>query len=235
MQKPIYIFLILITVALIGYTLYYTLTHQESTTLLIEGSQVASTTSLTDTLTSTSTEVQPKNILTTKSGKTIQVDETNPNGESLSTVVITPTGFASNTPITLEINKLKDFFLADLNNDSFDELILISQTAGSGSYGEAFIYTTLHDQGLLLVSVPQLQEEDVQKGGLFEGYMGHDIFTINNSTLTREFPTYTASDTESSPSGPAKKIIYSLVIKGSSTPSVIFTENKDPKTLEKVQ
>ncbi len=222
MQKPIYVFLLLITTLLIGYTLYYSSTHQ----VVAVSSVLTETASTTEAAAATTTEPDPNTLLTTQSGKTITITETNPIGQSLSTILITPLGFASDTPITLETNKLTKFFLADLNQDTYDELILITTAQGSGSYGEAIIYTTTDDRGLIPVTVPQLKEEDTKKGGLFEGYMGHDTFLIASGTiLTREFPTYVASDTESMPTGPTRKVLYTLTIKGSSTPSIVFTKN----------
>lgn len=222
MQKPIYVFLLLITTLLIGHTLYYSFTHQPAAISPV----FTETASSTELAASTTTVPAPNTLLTTQSGKTITVTETNPNGESLSTILITSAGFASNTPITLETNTLTHFFLADLNQDTYDELILITTAQGSGSYGEAIIYTTTNDQGLVPVTIPQLKEEDTKKGGLFEGYMGHDTFTLASGTvLTREFPTYTASDTESLPTGPVKKVFYTLTLKGSSTPSITFAKD----------
>lgn len=234
MQKTTSVFLLFITVILIGYTLYYSSTHQAPVISLLSSPL---STDQTEASTTTVPIVEGHvHTLATKSGKTITITETNPSGQSLSTVVITSEGFASNTPITLEINKLTKFFLTDINNDGFEELVLISTAQGSGSYGEAILYTTSNDQGLTPVAVPQLKEEDTKKGGLFEGYLGHDLFSLTESnTLLREFPTYMASDTESNPTGPIRKIIYTINTKSTSTPFVIFTkETQEASTTKKI-
>jgi hypothetical protein len=203
MKKNIYIALIVVATALLGYTVYYIFTHT--------GTTQEAPVSVTPPPTATSTEtVEDKNTLTTKTGKKIKVEETNPQGQSLSTIVITPSGFATNTPVTLETNKLTKFFLTDLNKDTFDELILITTADGSGSYGDATIYTTTQDQGLITVKIPVIQESDTKKGGLFEGYMGHDTFSMVNGMLMREFPLYNATDTNSTPTGGTRKVIYTL-------------------------
>jgi hypothetical protein len=40
--------------------------------------------------------------------------------------------------------------------------------------------------------------------------MGHDSFSIIGNSLIREFPTYKKEDTNNEPTGPIKRIIYSL-------------------------
>lgn len=203
MKRNIYIILSLVTLGLLSYTSYYTATHKENLT----PPSIATSTPIAET---TEPQIEDKNVHTTKSGKKIKLTETNPTGESLSTVTITTEGFATNTPIVLETNKMTNSFYADLNNDSNEELIITTTAAGSGSFGEVFIFTTASTTSLLLVTVPEISEEDTQKGALFEGYMGHDSFNILGNSLIREFPTYKKEDTNNEPTGPTKKIMYTL-------------------------
>jgi hypothetical protein len=211
MKKSTYVFLLLITVPLLAYTVFYSFSHPLTTTIdpLLSLTQEEAPATATTT---EKTEATPGKILTTHTGKIITVNETNPNGSSLSTITITPSGFSTNTPLILETNKLQNFFLVDLNSDTFDELIIVTQAQGSGSYGEVEIYTTTNDTELAPVTIQAITEEDTHKGGLFEGYMGHDIFTTASGTLLREFPMYTATDTNSVPTGPHTKILYTLTI-----------------------
>ncbi len=204
MKRNIYILLCVITLVLLGYTAYYAISHKGD-------SQVASET--LNPVATTTPEAQDKNTYITKSGKKIKLVETNPAGESLSTITITPEGFTVNMPIVLEVNKLTNSFYFDLNNDNYEELIITTMAQGSGSFGDIFIYTTASNTELLPVAVPEITEDDTKKGSLFEGYMGHDSFTIVDGKLTREFPTYNKTDTSSEPTGPRKNIIYSLVEK----------------------
>lgn len=218
MKKNIYIALIVVATGLLGYTVYYMMSTPTNSASGAPANPPAPTAIATST--------EPKedlNTVTTLSGKKIKVEESNPQGQSLSTIVITPSGFATNTPITLETNKLTKFFLADLNRDSFDELVLITTADGSGSYGDATIYTTAQDQGLITVKIPVIQESDTKKGGLFEGYMGHDTFSMVNGILMREFPLYNATDTNSTPTGGTRKVIYTLEEKDG-VYSVAFTK-----------
>jgi heat shock protein HslJ len=214
MKKPTYVFLLLITIPLLGYTLYYSSTQQPS----IQEPLLSVTATTTEELASaTTTEINTKKLLTTRTGKTITIEESNPVSASLSSITITPNGFSTNTPLIVETNKLTDSFLVDINKDSFDELILVTQSQGSGSYGEALMYTTINDTGLTPIPIPKVGENDTKKGGLFEGYMGHDTFTVATDTLIREFPTYTATDTNSNPTGKPAKLFYSLTMSSGTT------------------
>ena len=203
MKKNIYITLLIIDVALMVYTGYYVATKPSTPAVIV---------------TATSTEkVSPPienppvvRTFPTLSGKKIIVSETNPVGESLSTIAITTEGFASNTPLTLEKNKLTNFFLTDLNKDGFEEFIMITTAQGSGSYGEAIMFTTAKNQSLIPITIPTLTEEETQKGGLFEGYMGHDTFRVIDGLFVREFPIYTATCTNSTSTGLTQKILYTV-------------------------
>ena len=203
MKKIIYGVLSLITLGLLAYTAYYAYSQIGTNT------PPAPTTS-TEVVASSTLELQNTKTFTTKTGKTIDVVETNPVGASLSTITVTSTGFATNTPIVLEKNKLTNTFLVDMNGDGFDELIIITTAQGSGGYGEATIFTTTKDEGLTRVIIKDMTEDETKAGALFEGYRGHDVFSIENTTLVREFPMYNASDTESSPTGAKKKVYYTL-------------------------
>ena len=201
MKKYIYIGLSIVSLCLLGYTGYYAYSHATTP------APVAITTLPVAT---TTPPVVDKNKLTTKSGKAITIKETNPTSQGLSTITLSLEGFATNTSIVLETNKLKDFFLADLNNDTFEELILTTTAEGSGSYGGVTLYTTAKNESLTPVNIPLMRETDMKKGGLFEGYMGHDTFSLVDGTLIREFPLYTATDTNSTPTGGLKKVAYLL-------------------------
>ncbi len=207
MKKTTYIALSGLTALLLVYTGYFTITQPPK----------AATATTTPMLTE---EVVDKNTLTTKNGKSITVRETNPSGQSLSTITLIPLGFENNTEIVLEKNKLSTFFLVDINRDSFEEFAIITTSQGSGSYGELTLFTTANNKQLTPVLIPSMSEEDTKKGALFEGYLGHDTFSIIDGKLIREFPIYNASDTNSLPTGPSKKILYSLSVATSGVWSV---------------
>ncbi len=203
MKRSIYILLCLVSVGLLGYTGYYITTHKSAppATVADTPAPVATTTPVV---------VDDKNTFSSKSGKKIKVLETNPTGESLSTITITPSGFATNSPIILETNKLTNTSFSDINSDTFEELVITTMSQGSGSFGEVFIYTSASNTQLLPVTIPEMTEDDTKKGALLEGYMGHDTFTISNGLLIRTFPTYRKTDTNNEPTGPIKTILYQI-------------------------
>jgi hypothetical protein len=72
----------------------------------------------------------------TKTGKTIIISETHPVGRSLSTIEISTKGFEHNYADTFEDkDPISDVFVADLDGNGFDEIYIITTSAGSGSYG----------------------------------------------------------------------------------------------------
>jgi hypothetical protein len=195
-KKNIYILLCLVATGLLANTAYYVYIHAITPPApKVETASVTATT--------TPTEVN-KNTYTLLSGKKVTIVETNPNGESLSTLTITTEGFASNTPIILETNKLSNYFYVDLDNDGAEELIITTVSQGSGSYGDVALFTSASSSMLLPITIPELTEELTEKNGIFEGYMGHDSFYVIGNNLVREFPTYTKNDTNSEPTGPRK-------------------------------
>ncbi len=224
MKRNIYIILCVIALGFLAYTGYYVVTHQA-----IPNTQALAS-STPPVATTTEVILEDKSLYTTKSGKKIRLLETNPTGESLSTITITTEGFATNTPLLLETNKMTNSLYVDLNNDSYEELIITTTAQGSGSFGEVFIFTTASNTALLPVIIPEMGEEDTKKGALFEGYMGHDSFSVVGNNLIREFPTYKKEDTNDEPTGPRRNITYSLreekglysitLIKGTSTPLI---------------
>lgn len=228
MKRNIYIALCVVALLLLAYTAYFAMSTK--TTPVTTQAPVATSTLVIAT---TTPSVEKSTTYTTKSGKKIKITETNPIGESLSTITIDPMGFSTNTPIVLDTNKLTNSLYVDLNKDSFEELIITTVSQGSGSFGEVFIFTTASTSMLLPVRIPEMSEADTEKGGLFEGYMGHDSYSIVSDTLIREFPTFKKTDTNSEPTGPRRSIIYSLVkkdmdytivfIKGTTTASVLST------------
>ena len=230
MKRNAYIVLCIVAIGLLGYTSYYAYNSTRT------AEKPVLSTSTPSVATTTVTVPDDKNVYVTNAGKKIKILETNPNGESLSSITITPEGFIDTTPITLEVNKLTNSSIRDLNNDSFEELILTTMAQGSGSFGEVFLYTTASNSMLLPITVPEITEEETQKGGLFEGYMGHDSFTVTNGRLERSFPTYKKEDPNNNPTGPTRSVVYTIVekngeylvlfTKGASTSGVLRTQIK---------
>ncbi|MCK5847260.1 MAG: hypothetical protein KAG84_07470 [Bacteroidales bacterium] len=118
-------------------------------------------------------------ILKTSNNKNIVFKISNPLGVSLTNVVIIGANFEDKSPITLnEIDPISKIQLYDINNDGFDELFIFTQSAGSGSYGNIYAFTSTKGMQLKPIIIDDF---------IFDGYIGHDLFTFNNDKLIRTF------------------------------------------------
>jgi len=144
----------------------------------------------------------------TKTGKTIIVSQSHPAGRSLATIEVRTEGFEHNFGEVFEDrDPVSDVFLADLDGNGFDEIYIITTAAGSGSYGSVLGFASNKDKSLSMIHFPEMQKGDEK----FEGYMGHDTFTIEGRKLVRVFPLYSKGDTNESPTGGRRKLVYGLV------------------------
>ena len=96
--------------------------------------------------------------------------------------------------------------IEDLNLDGFPELLIYTVSAGSGSYGNVIGYSVNNGKSLSQIYFPDLSENK----DAFTGYMGHDEFTIVETTLVRRFPIYKDGDTNNNPTGGTRQIQYKL-------------------------
>lgn len=143
----------------------------------------------------------------TKTGKTVVVTETHPVGASLSTIEVSTRDFEHNRPERYEDrDPISDVFVADLDGNGFDEIYLITTSAGSGSYGSVLAFASNRDKSLSMINFPGIVEGDSN----FEGYMGHDRFTIEDGKLIRTFPIYNEGDRNSNPTGGRRRLTYGL-------------------------
>jgi len=143
----------------------------------------------------------------TKSGKSFTVDQ---EGEgSMVNVKITPKGFEVNEPIVLkDVDPVSKVFMADLNKDGFEEIYVVTNSAGSGTAATLYAYVSNRDKSVTPVYVQEVTEKDLK--GAFKGYMGHDTFYVENGRLYRKFPVYKEGDSNANPTGGEKVIEYVL-------------------------
>ena len=141
--------------------------------------------------------------------KNISFDINTKGSGSLRQLAIQPKGFEeTNKSFELEIDgKVTDAQVADLNTDGFPELLIFTQSAGSGTYGNVIAFSSNGAKSLSQVYFQPTGENPK----LNKGYMGHDSFQINESTLIQEFPIYKESDPNSNPTGGVRRIQYKLV------------------------
>ena len=143
----------------------------------------------------------------TRTGKTIVVSESHPVGQSLSTIEISTRDFEHNRSETYEDrDPISDALMADLDGNGFDEIYIITTSAGSGSYGSVLGLASNRDRSLSLIHFPEVRAGDES----FAGYMGHDVFSIKNRKLVRIFPVYVDGDTNRNPTGGKRKLTYGL-------------------------
>ena len=143
----------------------------------------------------------------TKTGKTIIITVTHPYGQSLSTIEISTRDFEYNyQEIYEDRNPVSGVFIDDLDGNGFDEIYIITTSAGSGSYGTVLGFASNKDKSLSMINFPALQKGNAN----FEGYMGHDVFRIENHKLVRIFPIYNQNDTQQNPTGRKRKLVYGL-------------------------
>jgi len=103
--------------------------------------------------------------------------------------------------------KLTDTLVTDLNADGFPELLVVTQSEGSGSYGSVIAYSVNNGKSVSQVSF----QPDRENPELNKGYMGHDRFYIKDFKLFREFPIYKQGDPNANPTGGLRRIKYKLV------------------------
>jgi len=143
----------------------------------------------------------------TKTGKTIIVTETHPVGQSLSTIQITTKDFVHNISETYtDLDPISDVLIADLDANGFDEIYIVTRSAGSGSYGKIMGFASNFDKSLSMINFPEISEGDSR----FDGYMGHDSFGIEAKKLIRTFPVYREGDSNRNPTGGMRKLFYGL-------------------------
>ncbi len=87
-----------------------------------------------------------------------------------------------------DVEPINKVLIGDLDANGFDELYIITTSAGSGSYGNVIAIASLSDKSLSQITVPVVEEKEMKKGGNFEGYQGHDEFEIIENSLARRFP-----------------------------------------------
>ena len=141
--------------------------------------------------------------------KGISFDVNTKGSGSLRQLVIQPKGFEeTNKSFELEIDgKVTDAQVTDLNSDGFPEVLIFTQSAGSGSYGNLIAFSANGVKSMSRVYFPPANENPK----LNKGYMGHDTFLIQESTLIQEFPIYNEGDPNSSPTGGIRRIEYKMV------------------------
>ncbi len=149
----------------------------------------------------------------TQSGKVFVVEVDHSAGASICTITISPQKFtAVNNVHRIEnTDPLKDIFLADLDNNGFEEIYLVTQSAGSGSYASIYGLASNKDKSATPVYVRPISEKQKEKGGLFEGFMGHNSFKVEEGKLFNSFPVFKEGDSNANATGGTRTVEYQLI------------------------
>jgi hypothetical protein len=126
---------------------------------------------------------------------------------SLQQLTIIPSGLSLiNDTIKQESEPIVAAEIEDLDKDGFPELLIYTQSAGSGSYGHVIGYSPNKGKSLSQINFP-----DLAKGSKESiGYMGHDSFSIVESSLARRFPIYVTNDNNAKATGKIRQLQYKL-------------------------
>jgi hypothetical protein len=144
-----------------------------------------------------------------RTGKTILINESHPDGFSISRVEMIPADFKDNRTILMNrTDPVLRAELTDLDKNGFDEVFIFTQSAGSGSAGVIFGYASDNDESLVKIEIPPDSDIENQQSGITDGYMGHDKYYFENGMVVREFPVYKNSDSNNNPSGGIRRVYY---------------------------
>lgn len=146
-------------------------------------------------------------IYQTRSGKKLIVSESHPRGRSLSDIRLHSEGFEHEFSETFSDHApIVSVFVADLDENGYDEFYIVTVAAGSGSYGHVLGLASNRDRSLSQIFLPAADAADEH----FIGYRGHDSFKVADNRLVRLFPLYQTTDTNSAPTGGRRTITYRL-------------------------
>ena len=131
--------------------------------------------------------------------------EINLTGKQLT---IQPSGLSvDNTKVIKQIEgTITNAEIGDLNRDGFPEVLVYITSDGSGSYGTVIGYSVNNGKSMSEIFMPNIADNPKAN----KGYMGHDEFSIVESTLCQRFKTYNPEDTNSNPTGKIRQIQYKL-------------------------
>ena len=105
---------------------------------------------------------------------------------------------------------VKDVFITDLDNNGFEEIFIVTTSAGSGSYSNIYGIASNNDKSATPIYIPKPSQKQLGQGGIFEGYRGHNKFCVENGIITNTFPVFKDADTNATPTGKNKKLSYTL-------------------------
>lgn len=95
-------------------------------------------------------------------------------------------------------------FRTNLDAQNSHELIIVNQSAGSGSYAEILAYAISTNGMVTPIKIQSPSKDDLT------GYMGKDSIYTDHKFLWRQFPIFNEGDANCCPSGGLKQIRYQM-------------------------
>ena len=101
--------------------------------------------------------------------------------------------------VSIRDGRLEEIWIDDIDENGRLDVIINTRSAGSGGYCIIDIYEMNRNK---------LIKKEFILPTNFDGYMGHDSFSINNKKLIRSYPFYRPSDSNANPTGGQSIWIY---------------------------
>lgn len=112
-----------------------------------------------------------------------------------------------NQTFSIEGEEVISAEVEDLNSDGSPELFIFTRSIGSGSYGNVYAFSVNNKKSMSEVYFqPTAENNKINKG-----YMGHDEFSLIETTLGQRFPIYKEGDRNAEPTGGTRQVSYKLV------------------------
>lgn len=127
-----------------------------------------------------------------------------------------PSDMVGYTPVGADIS--------DLNGDGWPELLVFLTSDGSGSYGRLLGYSVNSGKSMSQIAWKEVADSPE----ISEGYMGHDVMSVENGQFVNSFPIYKDGDPNAAPSGGTRKVTYKLV-DGEACRSLVIDRVEDLK------
>ncbi|MFD2554131.1 PliI family lysozyme inhibitor of I-type lysozyme [Sphingobacterium tabacisoli] len=140
-------------------------------------------------------------------------------------LTITPTGLSIDNDIhshDITGQTVLDAQIGDMNKDGYPEVLVYTQSHGSGSYGSIIGYSVNKGKSLSQIYFPPTAANPK----INKGYLGHDSFSLVDGYLIQKFPVYQEGDTNANPTGKHRAIKYELT-DGESTRILVVTSAEE--------
>lgn len=124
-------------------------------------------------------------------------------------LTITPTGLSIDNDIhshDITGQTVLDAQIGDMNKDGYPEVLVYTQSHGSGSYGNIIGYSVNKGKSLSQIYFPPTADNPK----INMGYLGHDNFSLVDGYLIQKFPVYQEGDTNAKPTGKLRVIKHEL-------------------------